>query len=96
MAGEDFRSDAEQDALRREDLFQALADAYAFVHGWENKRTMAALTVGDLLQARIDEIRGPHPQGLPSRLDEVDTVKAAFDSAVAQLRQEAADEGLEE
>lgn len=87
--GQRFREDAERDATRQLELFQALSDAYGFVHAEENLRSTAARTVGDCLKDRINEIRGPHPQGLPALLDEVDSVKNAFDLAIQQLRLDA-------
>ena len=92
---ERFREDAERDAARTEALFKAVADAYGFVHSWETLRSTSGTTIGDLLRARVAEIRGPHPQGLPSELEAIDQVKSAFDSAIAQLRQQETDSGTE-
>lgn len=81
------RQTEEQAQQEKADLFKALADAYAFIHGQENVRTLASTTFKDFLQARINEIRGPHPYGLLPLLEEVDKIKADFDNAIARLRQ---------
>lgn len=93
---ERFQEDAERDAARSEALFKAVADAYGFVHAWETLRSMSGTSIGDLIRGRIAEIEGPHPQGLPSRLEEIDQVKAAFDSAITQLAERETDTGTED
>lgn len=79
--------DTQQDTTRVDlDTFKALSDGYAFVHGQEQAEMLASTSWRDMLQSRIDEIRGPHPYGLPSLLDEVDGVQARFDAVIARLR----------
>jgi len=85
MAEETLRDEHDRQEAINTDLFKALADSYSFVHGQEQVRALASTTFGQVLQDRIDEIRGPHPQGLPSRIEEVDSVKAEFDRVIQQL-----------
>lgn len=85
-AGQRYHEDVERDAARREALFKAVADAYGFVKAEELLRSTAARTIGDCLMDRVNEIKGPHPQGLPSRLEDLDRVKNTFDSAIAEMR----------
>ena len=87
MADETSRQAEEQAQQEKAELFKALADAYAFVHGQENVRTLCGTSFKDFLKARIDEIRGPHPYGLLPLLEENDKIKADFDNAIARLRQ---------
>lgn len=93
MAEEDIREDVDRRLAARTDVFRALANAYSFVHGQEAIRALAARTFGEILQDRINEIRGPHPMDLPSRLEELDAVKAAFDQVIEQLAAEDEKEG---
>lgn len=83
-----IRDDEEQRLAAQMDLFKAVSDAYGFVHGEEQVRALAATTFGDVLDVRIAEIRGPHPCGLPSRLEEIDKVKEQFSVAIGRLREE--------
>lgn len=85
MSEQTVAADAERETLGQEDTFRALADAYGFVHGQEELRSVASLTFGQIIQTRIDEIRGPHPQDLPPLLDEIRQVKEQFDVAIARL-----------
>jgi hypothetical protein len=85
VAEEATREEFDRQLARKTDTFKALADGYSFIHGQEQVRALAAMTFGDILQTRIDEIQGPHPTGLPSRLEEVDAVKAEFNRVIEQL-----------
>lgn len=88
MSEETVRTEHDRQEVKLVDRFKALADAYTFVHGQEQVRALAATTFGQLLQTRIDEIRGPHPTGLPSRLEELDRIKSEFDRVIQELRED--------
>ena len=86
MSGEETREAEERDVRSQEDTFKALSDAYAFVRGQEQIRALERTSFGDLFRARVVDIEGPSTGGIPSRLEELDSVKGKFDAAVERLR----------
>ena len=88
MSDDSTRTDEEQRLAAQMDLFEAVSNAYGFIHGEEQVRALAATTFGDLLDDRIAEIRGPHPYGLPSRMEEIDKIKEDFSVVIGRLREE--------